>query len=379
MRTLSKQAIQQDIKELQKKLEEIHPNLYKYISKKDFSTLLTKDTKRINNIQDLGLAIMTILAKLDDGHTYLDLSYEVFGTNSFMFKFRFLNDGYYLIKSSETLSDYLGSKLIGINNHTIHDIETSFSTLIPKENETSLRYYLPSKLMEPVILESLNIKDGKSIKIKLEKDGRLVSVDIEPEDCKNKMVSIFEKIPNIDKTLIVQDPYWFEEIANLNAFYFQFNECIEKEDLTIIEVVEAFKKSNLPNLIIDLRNNKGGDSEVLNPLKRFLKKHKNKYKVIAITGADTYSSAIINLLELSNLPNTISVGEVPHGNPTHYGEIESFVLPNSQLKIFTSSKIFKFKGYKLGETFKPTYIVPTRIQDLIQGKDTQMEYLSKIL
>ncbi len=86
MKTLSKQAIQQDIKELQKKLEEIHPNLYKYISKKDFSTLLTKDTKRINNIQDLGLAIMTILAKLDDGHTYLDLSYEVFGTNSFMFK-----------------------------------------------------------------------------------------------------------------------------------------------------------------------------------------------------------------------------------------------------------------------------------------------------
>jgi hypothetical protein len=379
MKTLSKQAIQQDIKELQKKLEEIHPNPYKYISQKDFRTLLTKNTESVNNLQDLGLTIMTILAKLNDGHTYLDLSYEVFGTNSFMFKFRFLNDGYYLIKSSETLSDYLGSKLIGINDHTIQDIETSFATIIPQENETSLRYYLPSKLMEPVILESLNIKDGKSIKLKLEKEGRTVSVDIEPEDCKNKMVSISERIPNIANTITVQDTYWFEEIANLSAFYFQFNECIEKEDLTITEIVEAFKKSNLPNLIIDLRNNKGGDSDVLNPLKRFLKKYKNKYKVIVITGADTYSSAIINLLELSNLPSTISVGEVPHGNPTHYGEVESFILHNSQLKIFTSSKIFRFNGYKLGETFKPTYIVPTRIQDLIQGKDTQMEYLLKIL
>jgi hypothetical protein len=193
------------------------------------------------------------------------------------------------------------------------------------------------------------------------------------------MVSISERIPNIANTITVQDTYWFEEIANLSAFYFQFNECIEKEDLTITEIVEAFKKSNLPNLIIDLRNNKGGDSDVLNPLKRFLKKYKNKYKVIVITGADTYSSAIINLLELSNLPSTISVGEVPHGNPTHYGEVESFILHNSQLKIFTSSKIFRFNGYKLGETFKPTYIVPTRIQDLIQGKDTQMEYLLKIL
>jgi len=379
MKTLSKQAIQQDIKELQKKLEEIHPNPYKYISKKDFSTLLTKDTMSVNNIQDLGLAIMTILAKLNDGHTYLDLSYEVFGTNSFMFKFRFLNDGYYLIKSSEILSDYLCSKLVGINNYTVNDIETLFSALIPKENETSSRYYLPSKLMEPVILESLNIKEDKSIKLKLEKEGKPISVDIEPEDCKNKMVSIFERIPNIASTITIQDTYWFKEIANLNAFYFQFNECIEKGDLTITEVVGAFEKSNLFNLIIDLRNNTGGDSDVLNPLKRFLKKHKNKYKVIVLTSADTYSSAIINLLELSNLPNTISVGEVPHGNPTHYGEVESFILPNSQLKIFTSSKIFKFKDYKLGETFKPTYIVPTQIQDLIQGKDTQMEYLSEIL
>jgi hypothetical protein len=193
------------------------------------------------------------------------------------------------------------------------------------------------------------------------------------------MVSIFEKIPNIVNTLTVQDTYWFEEIANLNAFYFQFNECFEKEDLTINEVVKAFEKSNLSNIIIDLRNNTGGDSDVLNPLKKFLKKYKNKYKVIVLTSADTYSSAIINLLELSNLPNTISVGEVPHGNPTHYGEVESFILPNSQLKIFTSSKIFKFKGYKLGETFKPTYIVLTRIQNLIHGKDTQMEYLSKIV
>lgn len=379
MRTLSKQAIQQDIKELQKKLEEIHPNPYKYIPKKDFSTLLTKNTENVNNIQELGLAIMIILAKLNDGHTYLDLSNEVFGTNSFMFKFRFLNDGYYLIKSSEILSDYLGSKLVGINNHTINDIETSLSTLIPKENETSLRYYLPSKLMEPLILESLNIKEDKSVKLQLEKDDRQISIDIEPEDCKNKMVSIFERIPNIVKTLTVQDAYWFKEIENLKAFYFQFNECIEKKDLTITKVVESLEKSNFSNLIIDLRNNKGGDSDVLNPLKRFLKKHNNKYKVIFITGACTYSSAIINLLELSNLPNTFSVGEVPHGNPTHYGEAESFILPNSQLKIFTSSKIFRFKGYKLGETFKPTHIVPTRIQDLIQGKDTQMEYLSEIL
>jgi hypothetical protein len=144
-------------------------------------------------------------------------------------------------------------------------------------------------------------------------------------------------------------------------------------------VVRDIKSFNAKKLIIDLRNNKGGDSEVLDPLLDYIKKNGNEIKTFTLVGADTYSSAIINLLDLSKLPNTISVGEIPHGNPTHYGEVESFELPNSKLKIFTSTKIFTFKGYELGESFKPDYIVPHIPKELFRGKDTQFEYLRRNL
>lgn len=379
MKTLSKKAIQQDNERLQRMLENIHPNPYKDISQKEFRTLLENETKNVKDIRDYSLGIMVALARLNDAHTYLKLSYEVVGKESFMFKFRFIGDGYYLMKSSDTLSDYLGSKLTAINNHSITEIEKAISPLIAKENETSVRHYLPSMLMEPIILDFTNLRTNKNIILQLENKGKKESVEIAPEDYQNKMISLFEKIPNIPETLIVKDIYWFKELHNLNAFYFQYNDCEERKDLTIREVIKHFKDSNLTNLIIDLRNNRGGDSDILNPFIKFLERHNGKYKVIVLTGADTYSSATINLLELSSLPNTISVGGIPHGNPTHYGEGASFILPNSGLKIHSSSRTFWFEDYELGETFKPTYIVNTKIEGLMNGKDAQMEYLSKLL
>jgi hypothetical protein len=142
MKTLNTVAIQQDIKELHKKLEQIHPNPYKYITKKKFTALLESNTVNASNIKDLGLALMTCLAVLNDGHTYLGLSDDVLGKENFMFKFEYLNNGYYLTQSSECLSNYLGSKLLGINDYNMNELELRIKSFIPQENEISTRYKL---------------------------------------------------------------------------------------------------------------------------------------------------------------------------------------------------------------------------------------------
>ncbi|MBU1120196.1 hypothetical protein KKA50_03315 [Patescibacteria group bacterium] len=379
MKTLTEKAIQQDIKELQKRLEQIHPNPYKYITKKKFTALLESNPVNASNIKDLGLALMTCLAVLNDGHTYLGLSDDVLGTENFMFKFEYLNNGYYLTQSSECLSNYLGSKLLGINNYNIDELELIVKPFIPQENEISTRYYFSSKIVEPSILEYLGIRKTGNLKLQLEKGRDQIFVNIHPQDYNQKMLTLKGMMKQVPVTLQEKGIYWFTELPQIRAFYIQYNSCVERENLKISQIVNLFEKSQFKNIIIDFRNNKGGDSDVLKPLIGFLRKSEGKYKIVILTSADTYSSAIINVLELSSIKNAISVGEIPHSNPTHYGENQSFVLPNSKLKVFSSSKIFRFKGYKLGDSFKPTYIVDTQIQDLLNGKDTQIEYLSRLL
>lgn len=378
MKTLSKDEIKVDIQILRKRLEEIHPNPYKYISKASFDSLLEKAIETSKDIKDLGLSLMSILPRLKDGHTYLGLSDEVLGTENFMFKFHYFDKGYFLTESSEELSHYLGSELLSINKIPIKEIEKRVSIFIPQENETSIKYYLSSKIVEPHILEFVGIKTNDKIQLALNHRGKEESVAISPQDYSNKTLYLRDSLPNLEDTLIQKDTYWFKILPDLNAFYFQYNECKSNENLSIEKVTSEFKNSELKTFILDLRNNKGGDSDILKPLINYLKKHDRKYRKIVLTGSDTYSSAIINLLQFSSIPNTTSIGEIPHGNPTHYGEQESFSLPNSKLKICTSSKIFKFKGYKLGESFKPNYIINTDIKKLSKGIDTQIEFLHTI-
>ncbi len=375
MKNLSKKEITEDLKLLQKNLENIHPNTYEYISKEDFSEEISRLSCSCDNISSLGLGIKQLLAQLRDGHTSLSFSKSVLGEKSFMFKFQFLQNGYYLTSATESLSQYLGSKLKGINNYNVEEIEEKLQTFIPQQNEISTRYYLSSRMVEPKILEYLEIKKNEYITLHLETKGRIQKIQVFPEDYSKKMVSIEEKTPNMAETLLKKDINWHKVIPEHKAFYLQYNNCEEDKNFKMKDIVEKVKESKMSTIIIDLRNNKGGDSDVINPLLEFLKEKEAKYKIIVLTGSDTYSSAILNLLDLSSLRNSISVGEIPHGNPTHYGEIESFSLPNSGFEIFCSSKLFTFDGYELGESFKPTYIVNTEIESLTKGVDQQMEFV----
>ena len=111
----------------------------------------------------------------------------------------------------------------------------------------------------------------------------------------------------------------------------------------------------------------------------YVKRNRNEIKTFVLVGADTYSSAVYNLTQLSKLENVVSVGDIPHGNPTHYGQVRSFELPNSKITVFTSTRTFTFKGYKLGESFKPNHMVSQMPKELLTGKDAQFRYLEENL
>lgn len=375
MKKLSKDLIQQDIKEFQEKLEKIHPNPYRYISRNDFKNLLYKNIEDIDTMKELGLNIMSVLAKLNDGHTYLVPSIDVLGRETFIFDFRYFSNGYYLVSSSKDLEKYLGYRLMGINGFTTQKLEKIVAKFIPQENEISTIYYFSSIIREPFLLEYLGIKRKGYITLHFEMEKKVVSVNMNPEDYICKSVFLKDIVRDGDITLQERESYWYTCFEDLNAFYFQYNDCAQRDDLKISEIVRSIKDGNFQNIIIDLRNNRGGDSDVLKPLVRFLKNASDVHRLFILVGSNTYSSGMINLLQLSSIKNSVSVGEIPHGNPTHYGEVTSFVLSNSKLKVFLSSKIFRFKGYRLGESFKPTFVVNTKIQDILNGRDIQMEFV----
>lgn len=379
MKKLSKDLVQQDIKEFQEKLEKIHPNPYRYISRNDFKNLLYKNIEDIDTMKELGLNIMSVLAKLNDGHTYLVPSIDVLGRETFIFDFRYFSNGYYLVSSSKDLEKYLGYRLMGINGFTTQKLEKIVAKFIPQENEISTIYYFSSIIREPFLLEYLGVRRGKCITLDIARGKENVFVKVSPRNYTCKKVFLRDMVKDGDITLQERESYWFTSFEDWKAFYFQYNDCAEIEDLKILDIVREIRDGCFENIVIDLRNNRGGDSDVLKPLVRFLKNASGVHRLFILVGSNTYSSGMINLLQLSSIKNSVSVGEIPHGNPTHYGEVTSFVLPNSKLRVYTSSKIFRFKGYRLGDSFKPTYLVNTGIDDMLNGEDVQMNFVQDMI
>lgn len=381
MKTLTQEQLVTDLDYFYNKLVEMHPNPFKYIKRGEFLS----DIEEIKTIpgdirtEEFGIRLMKLLARLNDGHTEIGASDDVLGTLNYPFKFKYITDGYYVIGASKEYEKYLGFKLLGINDKSISGIEDILGVIIPTENETSMKYYLPTKLVEPKILNYFGITNGNYAKFIFQKGRKNSVAEVLALDYNTELIDIFSTVKNLDKTLQKKETYWVESMTKLNAVYLQYNECEEKKGYTVSQVVRDIKASNMRNLIIDLRNNKGGDSDVLNPILSYIKSEQKRIRVFVLVGTDTYSSAVYNLIQLSKLKNVVSIGDIPHGNPTHYGQVRSFELPNSKIKVFISTRTFTFKGYGLGEPFKPTHKVSQIMDELLVGRDTQFRYLEENL
>lgn len=381
MKTLTQKQLVTDLDYFYTKLVEMHPNPFKYITEGEILSHIEEIKATSGNLKlaEFGIRLMKLLARLNDGHTEIGASDDVLGTLNYPFKFKYITDGYYVIRASKEYKKHLGSKLLGINDKSMREIENLLGVIIPIENEISLRYYLPTKLVEPKVLNYFGIANGNSSEFVFQKEGKTSVVEVTALDYNTDLVDIRSTIKELDMTLDEKETYWVKSMPELGAVYLQYNDCEERGDYTMKQAVKDIESYNMSNLIIDLRNNKGGDSDVLNPLLSYIKREQNRIRVFVLVGADTYSSAVYNLIQLSKLKNVVSVGDIPHGNPTHYGQVRSFELSNSKITVFTSTRTFTFKGYKLGESFKPNHMVSQIPKELLIGKDTQFRYLHENL
>src|SRR6185369_5735220 len=69
---------------------------------------------------------------------------------------------------------------------------------------------------------------------------------------------------------------------------------------------------------------------------------------VMIIGRRTYSSAILNAIQLRSLGTVRMYGEPSGGSPNTYGEVLTMVLPNSQLIVNYSTRYFPFPAYPPG-------------------------------
>lgn len=380
-------AWQRDIDYLAEELPKKHKNLFFKLSKEEFYKETNSLKQNLNKMNDdeIKIEICKIMTSIGDAHTGANISSEkMFPVDLYWFK-----DGVYVINTTEEYSKVKYSKLKKINDTDIQTVIRKLSDIIPHDNEAGIKSQMPYYIVMPTVLKTFHIIDNADMaKFTFQdKDGKSIEMDLKTLDSNevfNKILLRAKKgkdIPLYMKN--VNSAYWFEYLKDSKTIYFKYNKCVETDGEKLFddyskEIIHSINKEQVEKLIIDLRDNRGGDSRVLNKFIKEISKSKlNKEgSIFVIVGRETFSSAILNAITLKKNTKAIFVGEPTSGKPNHYGEVKKFKLPNSQTTIRYSTKYFNNYDKDI-PSFIPDKQIELSIDDYINNNDPIMDYIIK--
>lgn len=361
---------------------ELKSKQYKFsslISIQRYNNAITDIKNSIDSLRDyeIYLKLQQLVASFNVAHIVLYASSQLnfhllpFYTYSF-------SDGIYIIMADQNNSNLLGKKIIGYGGEPIKTVEDSLRKIISYENDYWFKEQLPKALSNVEVLKYYGFTSSLS------------SVDIDIEGIGKVTVNSVESAPGMNHILdgkIVplylqnqSSNYWDTFIEANRVLFIKYNKCSNAINFPFTDftnVVKEFISSHqVDKVVIDLRNNGGGNSSIINPLLDYLKSSSFNQagKLFIAVNRGTFSSALLNSISFSQQTNCILVGEPTGGKPNSYGEVLTFTLPNSQTKVQYCKKYFQTMSED-PEALFPDHSIEITFGEYINCKDPVIDFI----
>jgi hypothetical protein len=327
---------------------------------------------------EIALRLMKLVASAKVGHTYVALPPLKLGFRPVQLSMRWFADGLAVIAAAPQYESALGTRVLRIGRMTAEQVLAAVAPYIAYENETWLRQTSPPYMTSVPILKHIGaIESGEHVVLTLAKPGGApFTLDVARADPGAKLVNMYDALP-IPKMLTHKRQasyYWYEYLSDSRTLYVQYNQCAEDPKLTFKDFSRdllAFADSHaVERVIIDVRSNSGGDSEVIKPLRVGL--YQRHSRVYILIGQKTFSSAEDNAIAMRSRLHAVLVGQSTGERPNGYGEVRSLTLPNSQLYVQYCTKFFRLvRGDPTA--LEPDIVTPDTLEDALAGRDRALE------
>jgi hypothetical protein len=372
----------EDLDFLGAELPKRHKNLFHKIEESEFRAQIeTLKTDLFSLSQgEILVGLMRIVASVGDSHTTLGYRPRQ-GLPLMLYWFK---DGISILNTTAEYKEILYGKISALGGKPIEDAIPVLAALIPHENEAQLKNKLPNLLADTAILNGAGIipsADTASLTI-LTAAGRTITLEMTPVPFSSKPEWLVDTSDETDAPLYLKNRrlfYWFEALPQSGALFFKYNSCQDMKDRPFGDFVTALFETvdtdKVGRIIIDLRHNGGGNSAIFAPFLAELKKRPALCReggIFVLIGRRTFSSAILNALDLKKETPAVFAGEPTGGKPNHYGEVQMFLLPKSGLPVTYSVKYFKVVEDDPASLVPDILVEPT-LADYLKKSDPVLE------
>lgn len=382
---------QEDVRFLQSALERQHPNPYRRNKKEAFDAAARRLIDAIPQLSqdEISVGLMRLIALVQDGHTGL-MPPGIFQKPVFPVRMYSFEDGLYVVRAPKEYAEFVGSRVVGVGGVEVNEALKRAFEIVAADNDMGRRENGPLLLSIPDILAGLKINTDKTrLPLKLETSTGVKNVEITPGGTLSDLLRTPAGWTDAGRTenrtpLYLRDPqdrYWFEYDKEHRLVYVQQNAVLNKdngESLTDFykKVLDVVAANPVDKLIIDLRQNDGGNNGLNRPILRALIKSKidEPGHLFVITGRMTFSAAQNFVNDLEQYTSAIFVGEPTGEHPNGYGDARPVELPNSKYTARISTLYWQdLDPRDAREWTAPEIATPLSFRDYRNGVDPALQ------
>ncbi len=371
-------AWQENLDFLVQEIPQRHVDPFHNLSQAEFEAQAAALRAEMPTLSDEAIAVKMAqwVASLGDSHTVLvwqnTSPFYPLGMSVF-------SDGIGVLTTIPTYEQALGTRLIAIEGIPIADVTAQLATLIPHENEAWLHAQLPNFLNRADVLRGLGIvQTAEAAEFTFETlDNEIFTLEITPLPLSElQTMEFLRALPaeQIPLTLRTRPAYWYTYFEESQILFFKYNAAIDQADQPFApfmeELLQTLQEQPVEKLVVDVRDNTGGNSALLTPLIEAVYQQTD-LQVFVIIGQYTFSSAVLNAIQLQE--RAILVGQPTGGKPNHYGEVKSVALPHFGMQLFYSTNYFAYLTDSDPLTLTPDVLVEFTLADYLMATDPFFE------
>jgi C-terminal processing protease CtpA/Prc len=400
---ITEKDLKSDVDFTYNKLQRLQPKLYWYISKKEldykFDSLKTTITKPMSSFE-FYKKITPAIASIRQGHLSVSPSFKILsktekktlkdkGIGPFsQFDFQVVNDKLYVTKNkSDNKSILPGAEVVSINNKKVSDLIQDYNSLFTSDGHNKTFKQKRMSFMLPTFYTNENgvqdsiqysFKQNDSLKAICINRKKIVPSKTKREGEKETVVKLDSKQKKIIKNN--KSVYGYNELTKTNNRELKFMEADSSVALLKIKhfnlgnssrfYEESFGKLQLnktKTLIIDLRNNTGGELKEIANLYRYLS---DSTFVFIEPFEVTSKTSLIEKTPFNKAPLVAKILMMPLYAPFAYFSVHkaangNYYTSNSHSKVKLISKnAFKGKMYVMinGSTFSAASILSSNLK-----------------
>lgn len=371
----------EDISVYLEQLEQNHMNLFHTVPKAQLSAMVDNLQSHLPELSDneILVKLMELTRKIGDGHT----SFPLWGPklNKFPIKLTAIDQKLFVSAVTNEYESLFRSELLAINGKPINDVVSALSMIVPfSENSysTSVRVaqYLPiaevlngagfiGSQLEAAFTFKVN---GQSFvkKLRARKTHQFQKSELLAED------NFKEKVALVNPGL------WFSSSEDRRSIYVSFKRYtdLQSMDEFASRLLAFINKNTSKSLIIDLRDNYGGDFFVGLKLAQYLVRADSlnwQSGIFVLINNVTFSAAMSNAAQFKRILNAQLVGEPTGAMPRGYQDMGEFSLPHSKRVVTYSKRFYDFMGNNKDAIY-PDRVIKRTVEDFLTDSDRQLEW-----